>query len=621
MGETKVNNNMIQDGAIDSSKLAPNSISSANITDSSLVNTDISPSAAISVSKLSTPGSATDFLKGDGSFGAVDTSAIATNTFNIGILGFKMAVNDGLTIFNLIDGVVDEFHDETGVDTAENSATTNYDSSGDFYQNLSSTPGVAMHLGVEAVTFENPAHAPLITYTSQEAADGAFGAQGSITFPSLTTSIEATMVGAGGGAWGSHGGPGGSVQATITNPSIAGASWDYIVGEGGNSALRPSTADAGFGGGGGARGGGGGFTGIFDDEVTIIEGGTYGEGGAWHTPGTPSPFPDEGPSFGDTVAPANAAEAVLIVGAGAASESPNGASEAQAGGGGFLAGTSGSGPISTSMVGSGGTNPSGGGADQEQNGGASPTTYLNQAGGGTGESWTQESPNPDAIHFRGAGFSYPPYGLGGGGSGYHGGGTGTDAGGNTGGAGGGSGYSNPTYVPSPSLEYETAVANASAPGTQSTFDEAPYYTALPAPRQALFADGARGEGSNSSSVSGGDGGILLVFDAGASATSMSLISDTFTATSTPTTSRIVVFAELPDGLGDFTVSVTRDNSTFDTVTLTDTGYVAGSSGTKIFTGTKTLTGTASPQVQMRWKVVGSSLSGVNKIHGVALQWA
>ena len=108
-----------------------------------------------------------------------------------------MAVNDGLTVYNLIDGVVDEFHDESGVDTAENSGTTNYDSSNDFYQNLTSTPGVVMHLGVEAVTFENPEHAPLITYTSQEAANGAFGAQGSITFPSLTTSIEATMVGAG----------------------------------------------------------------------------------------------------------------------------------------------------------------------------------------------------------------------------------------------------------------------------------------------------------------------------------------------------------------------------------------------------------------------------------------
>ena len=144
----------------------------------------------------------------------------------------------------------------------------------------------------------------------------------------------------------------------------------------------------------------------------------------------------------------------------------------------------------------------------------------------------------------------------------------------------------------------------------------------PSPRQALFAAGAQGEGAESgASNQGGDGGILLTFDAGATATSMSLISDTFTANSTPTTSRIVVFAELPDRLSDFTISVTRDNSTFDTVTLTDTGYVAGSSGTKIFTGTRTLTGTASPQVQMRWKVVGSSLSGTNKIHGVALQWA
>ena len=621
MGETKVNNNMIQDGAIDSSKLAPNSISSANITDSSLVNADISPSAAISISKLNTPGSATDFLKGDGSFGAVDTSAIATNTFNIGVLGFKMAVNDGLTVYNLIDGVVDEFHDETGVDTAENSATTNYDSSGDFYQNLSSTPGVVMHLGVEAVTFENPEHAPLITYTSQEAANGAFGAQGSITFPSLTTSIEATMVGSGGGYSSGDGGPGGSVQATITNPSIAGATWDYVVGEGANPAKAPTGGVGGYGGGAGGRGGGGGFTGIFDDEVTIIEGGTYNEGGDWHIPGEPNPFPDEGPSFADTVAPANAAEAVLIVGSGASGEASNGAPQAQGGGGGFLAGTSGSGPITTSQVGSGGTNPSGGGADQEQNGSATNTPYLNQAGGGTGESWTQESPHPDAIHFRGAGFSYPPYGLGSAGSGYHGGGCGTDAGGYTGGFGGGSGYSNPTYVPSPSLEYETAVGAASAPSPESTFDEAPYYTALPSPRQALFADGAQGEGAGAPNEAGGDGGILLVFDAGASATSMSLISDTFTATSTPTTSRIVVFAELPDGLGDFTVSVTRDNSTFDTVTLTDTGYVAGSSGTKIFTGTRTLTGTASPQVQMRWKVVGSSLSGANKIHGVALQWA
>ena len=627
MGETKVNNNMIQDGAIDSSKLAPNSISSANITDSSLVNADISPSAAISISKLNTPGSATDFLKGDGSFGAVDTTTIATNAFNIGVLGFKMAVNDGLTVYNLIDGVVDEFHDESGVDTAENSATTNYDSSGDFYQNLTSTPGVTMFLGVDSVSFETPAHAPLITYTSQEAEFGAFGTQGSITFPSLTTSIEATMVGGGGGSNGSgDGGPGGSVQGTITNPSIAGATWDYVVGEGGTSNGSGPTPDnhnkGGYGGGGSGVGSGGGFTGIFDSEVTIMEGGAYGEAGAWHTPQSSTPFPDEGPSFADTVSPVNAAESVLIVGAGGGGENSNGAPQAQGGGGGFTAGTSGSGNFVVPSTGAGGGNNSGGGADQENNGGyASNGPYFDQGGGQPGESWNQESPHPDAIHFRGGGFSYPPYNYGAGGSGYHGGGGTSDNGGTTGGAGGGSGYSNPTYVPTPSLEYEAAVGAASAPATESVFDEAPYFTALPSPRQAFFGEGNRGEGAEGTPFTAGDGGILLTFDAGATATSMSLISDTFTATSTPTTSRIVVFAELPDGLGDFTVSVTRDNSTFDTVTLTDTGYVTGSSGTKIFTGTRTLTGTASPQVQMRWKVVGSSLTGANKIHGVALQWA
>ena len=64
-------------------------------------------------------------------------NAVENNAFNIGVLGFKLAVNDGLTVFNLIDGVVDEFHDNTGVDTAENSNAV-YDATSDFYAN--STP-------------------------------------------------------------------------------------------------------------------------------------------------------------------------------------------------------------------------------------------------------------------------------------------------------------------------------------------------------------------------------------------------------------------------------------------------------------------------------------------------
>ena len=102
---------------------------------------------------------------------------------------------------------------------------------------------------------------------------------------------------------------------------------------------------------------------------------------------------------------------------------------------------------------------------------------------------------------------------------------------------------------------------------------------------------------------------------------MTLVSDTFTANPAPCTARLVVFAELPDGTSDFTVSATRDNTTFNAITLTDEGFQAGSSGIKIFTGSRPLTGSGSPQVQLRWKIVGSSLTGQNKIHGVALQWA
>ena len=119
-------------------------------------------------------------------------------------------------------------------------------------------------------------------------------------------------------------------------------------------------------------------------------------------------------------------------------------------------------------------------------------------------------------------------------------------------------------------------------------------------------------------------GVIIVAESKADTvnSSMTLISDTFTANSVPTKARIVVFAEVSDDLNtDFSASATRDNTTFNAITLTDSGYVTGSSGVKIFTGSTPLTGSASPQVQLRWKIVGSSLTGNNKIHGVALQWA
>ena len=135
--------------------------------------------------------------------------------------------------------------------------------------------------------------------------------------------------------------------------------------------------------------------------------------------------------------------------------------------------------------------------------------------------------------------------------------------------------------------------------------------------------GGGGGGALSEGGDGADGRVVVATSRTlVSNTSMTLISDTFTASSTPSKARLVVFAEIPDDLNtDINASVTRDNTTFNAVTLTDEGFQAGSSGIKIFSGSTPLTGSASPQVQLRWKIVGSSLTGNNKIHGVSLQWA
>ena len=70
-----------------------------------------------------------------GSFSAGEVGS----QLNVGLLGFKMAVNDSLTVFNLVDGVVDEFHDESGTDEGEGSNDT-YCSSNDNYINTVTTP-------------------------------------------------------------------------------------------------------------------------------------------------------------------------------------------------------------------------------------------------------------------------------------------------------------------------------------------------------------------------------------------------------------------------------------------------------------------------------------------------
>ena len=89
----------------------------------------------------------------------------------------------------------------------------------------------------------------------------------------------------------------------------------------------------------------------------------------------------------------------------------------------------------------------------------------------------------------------------------------------------------------------------------------------------------------------------------------------------PSSTRIVVFQEnieSPTLNTDIIASVSRNGgSNFTNVTLADSGYVTGSSGQRILTGTATVSGQPSG-TSMRWKL--ALANNQMKIHGVSLQW-
>src|SRR6056300_1775373 len=174
---SKVKSGSITDSAVTSDKINNSAVTSAKIQDGSIVNADINACAAIASNKL-----------------VVDTSALEsdvnTNKFNISLLGFKMAVNEGLTVFNLVDGVVDEFNDESGTDEAEGSNDT-YCATSDFYQNISLTPS-CFSAGFSATAITEPD-------TSTASTNPAFGSGsvGTYTVPSCVSSVNLYTFGTG----------------------------------------------------------------------------------------------------------------------------------------------------------------------------------------------------------------------------------------------------------------------------------------------------------------------------------------------------------------------------------------------------------------------------------------
>ena len=495
------------------------------------------------------------------------------NEFNISLLGFKMAVNEGLTVFNLVDGIVDEFHDESGTDESEGSNDV-YCASADTYTNTSLTPtafsaGFGSSPGAQATT--------CITESDTSTA-GTNPAQGSGTFGTFTVPTGATAVnfkvwgsGGTGGQPNSYlGGGGGFTSGTLA--VTAGQSLYVWSGEGGRGAPGTSCTVALLGAGTSKPGSpsGGGFAMI-------------------GTCSTFTNFQAQGPSNPQTQ-PTDRTPAIVTIAAGGGGSGGNAAGENGGAGGGLTGRRGGAGCAQT--TGNGPQGGYGGGGDQEQGGQGVASPH------GPGY-----DPGNNGGYLYGANQG-PSGNGGGGGGGFYGGGSGSDGPGSRQYAGGGGS----SYYGHPQV---TSGATEDGACQQGGGNSDPAYVSCT----------NEGQGAT---IKGNNGYVLLTgsYCAPAPGASTTIVSTAFSANSVPTTSRIVVFQEDVDSTTlntDIIASVSRDGgSTYTNATLSDSGYVTGSSGQRILTGQATISGQPSGQ-SMRWKL--ALANNTSKIHGVSLQWS
>ena len=535
------------------------------------------------------------------------------NETNIGLLAFKMAVNEGLTVYNLVDGIVDEFNDESGVSTPQNSNAI-YDATCDSYGNGQSFP-----LVTNIFSF-NEGPNPGFT-------DGA----NQLYSPPRDGTLEMIMWGAGGGSGsgnnytpngsGTYGGGGGHTRVEI--PVLETDTLTVAIGRygtGGSPALND----------------GGGFTGVF-------------------TGYTPSPQ-----NYGNSGYPAPGT--IAIAGGG-------GGGRHSAGAGGGTSGQPGTGNWPTGAGAFGSGIAAGGGQSSAGTPSASTAGVETPGQQFYGGGW--QGLGSYAIGGGGTAPQAPGGFSAGGGGGYYGGGAGQ--GGCNSGGGGGSGYiggtpehpvskgvtitgssnlaaytpltDNPNTHHAPNQQlaagdltftYSPDVPNGS--GMPSLYDSAPDalsgHPQYPQISNDPGADALATVGNampignydaSTSAKGGGAGGLIMnLLAVNTLNSTMTLTSQPFgvTDSSIPVTARIVVFAEISNEVlnTDVIAKVSRNNgANFSDVTLTDGGFVTGTSGQKIYTGTVDVSGQPSGN-EMKYQIAGANLATEIKIHGVALQW-
>ena len=536
-------------------------------------------------------------------------SSLNTQNFNIALLGFKKAVSENLTVFNLVDGVVDEFADESGVD---NSASTNayYCGTDDYYTNLACGPYSA---GFTTTSITEPDTS--VTGTNSTCSSGTFG---TFTVPAGMTSMNAYLWGAAGGGshicspeapgWGNIGGGGGFASGTVAVTS--GQVLEVVVGEGGLDTYGQTGLPAPFSSTVGSLGGGGGFGDIGKNIGGMGGGGSflinndvgYTSAKSTGSPAAPNIFMAAGGGGGGRNNGGENPESYYW-GLARVQYASNG------GGGGGLTGNAGGQATGQSSY---SPHCGGGGGSQTAGGQSAPTTTLTAASGFLVGATTNDGP-PMGCGVTGAGGGGGFYGGGGGGKIWR---NPNPIGSSGPGYSGGPGGGGSSYYGHPSIS-SGSTENAGHSGIGGGVCS-PFYVA--GTNESPTASNT--EYSPTGTAANGEDGYVLLTGTGLATSSTTIISDPFASTTVPTSTRIVVFEEnvgTPSLNTDIIASVSRNGGTnFTTVTLTDSGYVTGSSGQRILTGQASVSGQPSGQ-SMKWKLELANQQV--KIHGVSLSWA
>lgn len=89
--------------------------------------------------------------------GIVDVSVTTRIAFlekNLAIATLRQQIDAGWTVLKMVDGIADEFEDETGVDTATSTNET-YDSTGDYYSNPETYTGLSANIATLAMAISS----------------------------------------------------------------------------------------------------------------------------------------------------------------------------------------------------------------------------------------------------------------------------------------------------------------------------------------------------------------------------------------------------------------------------------------------------------------------------------